>query len=129
MFFLQFLTKKSRFIRFLLVGLGVGVIIAISFFSLSKANPKAGSVFAQFSPTLVAVRRFLGIELVKDRKTRERAGDEAEEVMYAALSKGLSFKTTMGNILTLTPALTITKEEMDAALDIIEECIADIERS
>jgi len=72
---------------------------------------------------------FLGIELVKDRKTRERADDEAEEVMYAALSKGLSFKTTMGNILTLTPALTITKEQMDAALDIIEECIADIERS
>lgn len=72
---------------------------------------------------------FLGIELVKDRKTRERAGDEAEEVMYAALSKGLSFKTTLGNILTLTPSLTITKKEMDAALDIIEECIADIERS
>ncbi len=28
---------------------------------------------------------FLGIELVKDRKTRERAGDKAEAVMYAAL--------------------------------------------
>ena len=69
---------------------------------------------------------FLGIELVKDRKTRERAGDEAEAVMYAALSKGLSFKLTMGNILTLTPALTITREEMDAALDIIEECIAEV---
>jgi 4-aminobutyrate aminotransferase len=71
---------------------------------------------------------FLGIELVKDRQSRERAGDEAEAVMYAALSKGLSFKTTMGNILTLTPALTITKKEMDKALDIIEECIAEIER-
>jgi 4-aminobutyrate aminotransferase len=67
---------------------------------------------------------FLGIELVKDRKTRERAGDEAEAVMYAALSKGLSFKLTMGNILTLTPALTVTRKEMDAALDIIEACIA-----
>ena len=29
---------------------------------------------------------FLGIELVKDRQTRERASDEAEAVMYAALS-------------------------------------------
>ena len=72
---------------------------------------------------------FLGIELVKNRDTRERASDEAEAVMYAALSKGLSFKTTMGNILTLTPALTITKEEMDKALDIIEACIAEIEKS
>ena len=70
---------------------------------------------------------FLGIELVKDRQTRERAADEAETVMYAALSKGVSFKLTMGNILTLTPALTVTREEMDSALDVIEECIAEVE--
>jgi (R)-1-hydroxy-2-aminoethylphosphonate ammonia-lyase len=71
---------------------------------------------------------FLGIELVKDRQTRERASDEAEAVMYAALSKGLSFKLTMGNILTLTPALTITREELDTALDIIEASIDEIEK-
>ncbi|MGE5255638.1 MAG: aspartate aminotransferase family protein [Hyphomicrobiales bacterium] len=71
---------------------------------------------------------FLGIELVKDRQTRERANGEAEAVMYAALSRGLSFKTTMGNILTLTPALTITREEMDRALAIIEESIAEVEK-
>ena len=70
---------------------------------------------------------FLGIELVKDRQTRKRAAEEAEAVMYAALSRGLSFKLTMGNILTLTPALTVTEQEMDAALDIIEECIAEVE--
>ena len=70
---------------------------------------------------------FLGVELVKDRGTRERASDEAEAVMYAALSRGLSFKLTMGNIITLTPALTITQEEMDRALDIVESCIADAE--
>jgi len=70
---------------------------------------------------------FLGIELVKDQKTRERAGAEAEAVMYAALSRGLSFKLTMGNIITLTPALTITKAEMDQALVIIEESISEVE--
>ncbi len=70
---------------------------------------------------------FLGIELVKDRGTGERAVDEAEAVMYAALSRGLSFKLTMGNILTLTPALTITRNEMDQALDIIEACLTEIE--
>ena len=72
---------------------------------------------------------FLGLELVKDRETHERATDEAEAVMYAALSKGLSFKLTMGNILTLTPALIITKDEMDKAFDIIEECIAEVEKA
>jgi 4-aminobutyrate aminotransferase len=71
---------------------------------------------------------FLGIELVKDRQTRERAGDEAEAVMYAALSKGVSFKLTMGNIITLTPALTISRKEIDQALDIIEGCIAEVEK-
>jgi 4-aminobutyrate aminotransferase len=70
---------------------------------------------------------FLGIELVKDRETRERANDEAEAVMYAALSKGVSFKLTMGNIITLTPALTISRQEIDQALDIIEGCIAEVE--
>jgi 4-aminobutyrate aminotransferase len=71
---------------------------------------------------------FLGIELVKDRATRERATDEAEAVMYSALSKGLSFKLTMGNIITLTPALTIKREEMDKALMIIDECLTEIEK-
>jgi 4-aminobutyrate aminotransferase len=70
---------------------------------------------------------FLGMELVRDRSTRERAVDEAEAVMYAALSRGLSFKLTMGNILTLTPALIITREEMDSALDIIDACLSEIE--
>jgi 4-aminobutyrate aminotransferase len=69
----------------------------------------------------------LGIELVKDQKTRERAIDEAETVMYESLTRGLSFKLTMGNIITLTPALTITKDEMDQALAIIEECISQVE--
>jgi len=66
----------------------------------------------------------LGIELVKDRTTREKASDAAERVLYASLAQGLSFKLTMGNIITLTPPLTITKEELDKALDIIESCIS-----
>jgi 4-aminobutyrate aminotransferase-like enzyme len=34
----------------------------------------------------------------------------------------------MGNIITLTPALTITKEEMDTALQIVEDCITEVEK-
>ena len=66
----------------------------------------------------------LGIELVADRETREPAPDLAEEVFYRALDEGLSFKISMGNVLTLTPPLTTTDAEMDNALDIIERCIA-----
>jgi 4-aminobutyrate aminotransferase-like enzyme len=35
-------------------------------------------------------------------------------------------KITMGNILSLTPPLTITIEEMDRALAIIDECLAEV---
>ncbi len=68
----------------------------------------------------------LGIELVKDRQTKERATDEAEAVMYRALELGLSFKLTMGSILTLTPPLIITRQQLDQALDIIEQCLKEV---
>ena len=70
----------------------------------------------------------MGIELVKDRQTKEPAAEEAERLMYRALSKGLSFKVTMGNIITLTPPLTITEREMDRALNILDECFEEIEK-
>ena len=59
----------------------------------------------------------LGIT-IRDAKT-------AEKTMYRALAKGLNFKTTMGNIITLTPPLTITRAELSRALDILEESIAE----
>jgi 4-aminobutyrate aminotransferase len=68
----------------------------------------------------------LGVELVKDRSTMAPARDDAERVMYAALGKGLSFKVTKGNILTLTPPLTISREEMARALGIIETCVSEL---
>jgi len=65
----------------------------------------------------------MGMELVKDRKDKERAMDLAEAVMYEALARGLSFKLTMGNILTLTPPLTLTGDEMDQAMNILDACL------
>lgn len=66
----------------------------------------------------------LGIELVSDRAAKTPAADLAEQVLYRALSRGLSFKTTMGNVLTLTPPLITTIAQMDAALDILDSCLA-----
>lgn len=66
-----------------------------------------------------------GLELVTDRTTKTPAGDAAESVLYSALSRGLSFKTTMGNVLTLTPPLITTREQMRQALDILDECLAE----
>ncbi len=68
----------------------------------------------------------LGMELVKDSRSNERATDLAEEVMYKALAKGLSFKLSMGNILTLTPPLTLTRDEMEQAMDILDVCLTEV---
>jgi 4-aminobutyrate aminotransferase len=65
----------------------------------------------------------LGIELVTDRDTKAPANAQADKVMYRALEHGLSFKTTFGNVLTLTPPLIVTQPQMDRALDIIDECL------
>jgi 4-aminobutyrate aminotransferase len=69
----------------------------------------------------------LGVELLKDRATLAPATDEAERIMYSALRSGLNFKVTMGNILTLTPALTLKQAEMDQALAILERAIGEVE--
>lgn len=51
------------------------------------------------------------------------AVDEAERVLYACLSAGLSFKVSDGNVLTLTPPLTISDSEMDQALSILASAL------
>lgn len=71
----------------------------------------------------------LGLELVADRNSKERAYREAEAVMYKSLAKGLSYKITMGNIITLNPPLTISKGEMDRALQIIDESLSSVEQA
>ncbi len=68
-----------------------------------------------------------GIEVVRDRKTKARAVEETDRLMYYALDKGLNFKTTMRNIITLTPPLSVTKDEIDFAVNALGECFAEIQ--
>ncbi len=85
---------------------------------------------AQRHPLIGGIRGLgliLGVEMLKDRSTLAPAADESERVMYAALRGGLNFKVTMGNILTLTPPLTLTQAEMDQALAILERAITEVE--
>jgi len=70
----------------------------------------------------------LGVELIRDRKTRARAVEEAEQVMYSSLSRGLSFKLMMGNVIQLTPPLTITKDQLDEALNVLDASLAELRR-
>ena len=69
----------------------------------------------------------MGIALVRDGG--EPANAEAERVMYRALERGLSFKVSAGNVLTLTPPLVIGRAELERALAIVDECLSVVERA
>ena len=70
----------------------------------------------------------LGLDLVRDRKTKERAVDEAEIILFKCMERGVAFKTIEGNVITLRPALVITKEQMDTVLDVLDDAIGEVER-
>ncbi|TON89981.1 aspartate aminotransferase family protein [Vibrio parahaemolyticus] len=67
-----------------------------------------------------------GIELVTDHKSKARAYDEAEAVLYQCLNNGVSFKVSQGNVIQLSPPLIITREQLTEALAIFEEAIAKV---
>jgi 4-aminobutyrate aminotransferase-like enzyme len=68
-----------------------------------------------------------GIELVKDGQTKEPAPQQTAAVMEAAKDRGLIIgKGGMyGNVLRISPALNITKDDADQAADIIDQAFAD----
>ena len=68
-----------------------------------------------------------GIELVKDRATKEKAVEAAEKVMYACLENGLSFKVSQGNVIQLSPPLVITRSQLQEALGVLERAIGSVQ--
>ena len=71
----------------------------------------------------------MGVDLVRDRTTKERAEDEAEKLMYECLKRGLSFKTSQGSFIPLSPPLNIPREDLDRALEIFDEALHVVEAS
>jgi 4-aminobutyrate aminotransferase len=65
-----------------------------------------------------------GIELVKNRETKVKASAEAEKIMYFCLEQGLNFKVSQGNVLTLSPALVITKQQLSDAFSILDNAFS-----
>ena len=87
---------------------------------------------AQRHPLITDVRGLglllgVGLARIAPDGTRHPALVEAERVMYESLKHGLNFKVTMGNVLTLTPALTITQAELLQGLQILDQAIRHVE--
>jgi taurine--2-oxoglutarate transaminase len=80
---------------------------------------------------------FWGIELVRDRETREplvpfNASGEAfapvAKLMKAAMERGL-YLMTHWNVIIVAPPLTITREELDEGLGVLDEVLGQVETS
>ena len=65
----------------------------------------------------------LGIELVRDQATREKAPELRDRVVAMAFERGLLVLGAGDNTLRLCPPLVINREQCDFALDTLEACI------
>ena len=66
-----------------------------------------------------------GVELLNPL-TGEPAPLEAEKIMYRCLQFGLSFKVSQGNVLQLSPALTIKRKELERAIEILKNAFSSL---
>lgn len=68
----------------------------------------------------------IGVELVKDRETKERAPEWRNAVVQAAFARGLLLLGCGENTIRISPALTISREEVDTSLTILEEALRSV---
>jgi 4-aminobutyrate aminotransferase len=70
----------------------------------------------------------IGVELVKDRETKEKATEWRESVLQQAFQKGLLLLGCGENTVRLMPPLIVTKEQAEVAVEILDEILGEIER-
>ena len=96
---------------------------------------KAVSVLQENHPTVGFVGGGLGllmaIEIVKDRKTKERypgGSDGAFAKRFTDLVRDKGLAIRVGDSITLSPPLTITKEIVDDIIEILDQSLTEMER-
>jgi 4-aminobutyrate aminotransferase len=65
----------------------------------------------------------IGIELVRDQKTKEKAPDLRDEVVNRAFERGLLVLGAGDNTIRLCPPLVITRDQCDFAIETLEDCL------
>jgi len=67
---------------------------------------------------------FLGVEIVKGKRSKARGEEEAKQIMDYCFRHGLLVIIAGRNTIRVIPPLVVTEEEMSEGLDILEEGIA-----
>jgi 4-aminobutyrate aminotransferase len=71
----------------------------------------------------------IGIELVKDQRTKEPAEEAAKDVIIRSWKKGVAIIAAEVSTLRIAPPLIINRELIDIALSIVEESIKEAEKA
>jgi 4-aminobutyrate aminotransferase len=69
----------------------------------------------------------IGVELVRDKNTKEMAAEEAQEVVRACFERGLLLLPCGPNAIRFSPPLIITAAEADKACEIFAAALAEVE--
>jgi 4-aminobutyrate aminotransferase len=71
----------------------------------------------------------IGIEIVKDQRSKERAPEVRNKLETLAFERGLLILGAGQNSLRLCPPLVVTKDQADFAVDTLEECLQAVMRA
>jgi 4-aminobutyrate aminotransferase len=70
----------------------------------------------------------VGVELVRDRRTKERATTERDRVVHECFTHGLLVLGAGANAIRLSPPLVLTTEQADTAVTILDAALGAVER-
>jgi 4-aminobutyrate aminotransferase len=65
----------------------------------------------------------IGVDIVKDQKTKEYGNDERDRIVEQAFERGMLFLGCGPSTIRISPPLVVSKDEADVAVDVLEECI------
>jgi 4-aminobutyrate aminotransferase len=68
----------------------------------------------------------IGVELVRDRQTKERATTERDRLVHECFRRGLLVLGAGQNSIRLSPPLVLTKEQADTAIGILDQALSAI---
>jgi len=71
----------------------------------------------------------IGVDIVKDQKTREYGNAERDRIVEQAFKHGVLFLGCGPSTVRIAPPLVVTKDEADVAVEVLEESIAAVEKS
>jgi 4-aminobutyrate aminotransferase len=66
----------------------------------------------------------IGVDIVKDKVTRAYGNAERDRIVEMAFEQGVLFLGCGPSTVRICPALVVTKEEADVAVDVLAECIS-----